>query len=679
MVFILLRGKYYQSPRLLLLTLLITWHIQCRASPLEENYSSVSAPNKSTLPINISVPKSTNKLPHKLILWGDSLLDKLSVVYSVYSGQNVNVSVNDSSKINDDEAQLPSGVNDNDINEEAKQVSSWSSILEDVEDDDDKDHEENAELHLLALKSNNISGIIEGKANYPGELGSGITIEDASEQQLKNITEGYEKFGFNEFVSNLIPHNRSLPDFRNEWCQKGSQTYSKDLPTASIIIAFHNEAKSTLLRTLYSILERSDEDLMKEILLVNDFSSEENFDTTWLENVLPNDKIRIINTLQKEGVARARTLGAMNAKSSIIIFLDSHVEVTEGWLEPLLHRIALFEKAIVAPSIEVIDANTFRFKASTSNATKTGIFDWSLEVKRKSTRISSPGAPVQSAVIPFGMFAIHNAFFKSLGYFDTEFTKWGGEALELSFKAWMCGGRIEVNPCSHVGHVFKGEQPDEHKTSMKENLRRVAVNWLGEHAPFYYEMASLSDDDINREIGSKQSQIKLNLKCQPFSWYLENIAPEVFNPDLSVGEGEIRSAAFGSYFCIDASSGSDAVNIRAGIWPCHQLGGNQYWHYSSLGELRRLELCLDYSSTSTVIMYYCNRHSKTQKWLYDHNAQQLYHPSTSTCLTINAYSELALEACNSAAPTQKWTFGSLNEDRLQETLKTGFNITDSMK
>lgn len=65
---------------------------------------------------------------------------------------------------------------------------------------------------------------------------------------------------------------------------------------------------------------------------------------------------------------------------------------------------------------------------------------------------------------------------------------WGGENLELSFKAWMCGGRIEISPCSRVGHIFRTWSP--YKIGSEEinhNTIRVAEVWMDEFKYLYYD------------------------------------------------------------------------------------------------------------------------------------------------------------------------------------------------
>ena len=48
--------------------------------------------------------------------------------------------------------------------------------------------------------------------------------------------------------------------------------YPSDLPTASVVIVFKNERWSPVLRTVYSVLNRSPKHLLKEVILVDDQS-----------------------------------------------------------------------------------------------------------------------------------------------------------------------------------------------------------------------------------------------------------------------------------------------------------------------------------------------------------------------------------------------------------------------
>lgn len=50
--------------------------------------------------------------------------------------------------------------------------------------------------------------------------------------------------------------------------------------------------------------------------------------------------VRVLRTNIRSGLIRARLIGAKEVKGQVITFLDAHCECTEGWLEPLLARVA---------------------------------------------------------------------------------------------------------------------------------------------------------------------------------------------------------------------------------------------------------------------------------------------------------------------------------------------------
>ncbi|XP_059607469.1 putative polypeptide N-acetylgalactosaminyltransferase 9 isoform X2 [Phlebotomus argentipes] len=457
----------------------------------------------------------------------------------------------------------------------------------------------------------------------PGEMGRPVVLPtNMTSSMKKSVDDGWQKNAFNQYASDLISVHRTLPDPRDQWCKEPGR-HSANLPATAVIICFHNEAWSVLLRTVHSVLDRSPEHLIQEIILVDDHSNMPHLKTQLDEYFQAFPKVKIIRAQKREGLIRARLLGARHTDAPVLTYLDSHCECAPGWLEPLLDRIARNSTTVVCPVIDVIDDTTMEFHWRDSGGVNVGGFDWNLQFnwhavpEREKKRHKNSAEPVWSPTMAGGLFSIDKKFFERLGTYDSGFDIWGGENLELSFKTWMCGGTLEIVPCSHVGHIFRKRSPYKWRTGvnvLKRNSIRLAEVWLDDYAQYYYQR--IGDKGEYGDVSARK-KLREQLDCKSFKWYLDNIYPEIFIPGEAVASGE-------------------------------------YWMMSKTGEIRRDEACLDYAGQD-VILYPCHGSKGNQFWSYNQDTKQIRHGSSEKCIAINeAKTKVMMEECSAEKEHQKW-------------------------
>lgn len=510
----------------------------------------------------------------------------------------------------------------------------------------------------------------DSKRTGPGEQGVPAFLSSLESDSYEKL---FRVNGFNAALSDKIALDRSLPDIRHKLCK--NKKYLKNLPSVSVIVPFHNEHWTTLLRTVASVINRSPPELLKEVILVDDFSSKE-FSRKPLDDYLKANysKAFSIHLPERSGLIRARLAGAKIATGEVLVFLDSHTECNVNWLPPLLEPIAQDYKVCVCPFIDVIQYETFEYRAQDEGAR--GAFDWEFFYKRLPLLpedLKHPAEPFKSPVMAGGLFAISSKFFWELGGYDEGLDIWGGEQYELSFKIWQCGGEMYDAPCSRVGHIYRKYAPFPNPGKgdfVGRNYKRVAEVWMDEYAQYLYmrrpHYKMLDPGDL-----SKQRALREKLHCKPFKWFMENIAfdlplkyPPIEPGDFGVGE--IRNLG-APELCVD--SGFKARDQAVGIAKCVKGTTNKAeqnftltWHKDI--RVKGKTLCFDVSDPNDkadITLYPCHGQQGNQYWRYDSENQHFLHGGNPRCLDCDPGSlRLFVTTCDESSKTQKWRFENVN-------------------
>ncbi|XP_076851638.1 polypeptide N-acetylgalactosaminyltransferase 3 [Brachyhypopomus gauderio] len=509
----------------------------------------------------------------------------------------------------------------------------------------------------------------------PGAAGKAFHTENLEPAEQREKEQGEEKHCFNLYASDRISLSRDLgPDTRPPECIEQTFRRCPPLPTTSVIIVFHNEAWSTLLRTVYSVLHTSPALLLKEIILVDDASTDERLKGELEEYLKQLHVVRVMRQPERKGLITARLLGASVATGDTLSFLDAHCECFHGWLEPLLARIAENYTAVVSPDITTIDLNTFEFMKPSPYGQNhnRGNFDWGLSFgwemlpDHEKKRRKDETYPIKTPAFAGGLFSISKDYFYHIGSYDEEMEIWGGENIEMSFRVWQCGGQLEIIPCSVVGHVFRTKSPHSFPKGTQviaRNQVRLAEVWMDGYKEIFYRRNQLAGEMAReRSFGdvSKRTDLREKLQCKSFSWYLKNVYPEAFMPDLNpLHFGAIKNA--GKDLCLDAGENNEGGKVLI-MYPCHGMGGNQYFEYSTHHEIRhniQKELCL-LGTDGPVRLEECRYKGHgtltgaEEKWALQED-QLFYNEGWKLCLSAR-FENPSMVPCNPADKYQHWFF-----------------------
>ncbi|CAL4133312.1 unnamed protein product, partial [Meganyctiphanes norvegica] len=273
------------------------------------------------------------------------------------------------------------------------------------------------------------------------ELGLVKTVQDQQEREA-----GYRLHAFNSLISSRLSNHRPIPDTRDKRCK--DVKYPANLPNATVIVCFYREEPSALLRTVHSVLDRSPANLVHEVILVDD-----TYNATYHRDIEKriagiSEKVKLVQTPKREGLIRARVFGARQAHGQVLVFLDSHVEVNVGWLEPLLEPIAQDPTHVVTPIIDVINPDTFTYTAS---PLVRGGFNWGLHFKWDTIPADYFASkdnlikPIKSSSFSKKLFPIEIKYLRNIS------SSWTGMKLEgstvtLTYGVWLCTEQLCMGP-----------------------------------------------------------------------------------------------------------------------------------------------------------------------------------------------------------------------------------------
>mmetsp|Transcript_19080 Transcript_19080/g.34554 ORF Transcript_19080/g.34554 Transcript_19080/m.34554 type:complete len:812 (-) Transcript_19080:151-2586(-) len=285
-------------------------------------------------------------------------------------------------------------------------------------------------------------------------------------------------------------------------------------------------------KTIESIWNASNQNLLKEILVVDDGSQPPLVHTLRAAGLVDAPDAPPVKVLRHEktiGLIGAKNTGGYAAVSDVIVFLDCHVKPRVNWDEAIVQQMARHgdHRTVVVPQIGMLDADTWE-EIPSGDFHKACFVSWDIGFPwLPAAYVRNDEVPVMSG----GLLAITRQWWHETEGYDSEMLGWGGENIDQSLRTWLCGGRIELALGSIIAHMFRvTDKPQTHAkyhaegADASKNRLRAAKAWMGDFVDKVLDDPEFEDFKSGKKSLGNMSVfegIKKKLSCSDFTHFLD--------------------------------------------------------------------------------------------------------------------------------------------------------------
>ena len=202
---------------------------------------------------------------------------------------------------------------------------------------------------------------------------------------------------------------------------------------------------------------------------------------------------------------------------------------------------------------------------------------------------------------------------------------------------------------------------------------------MDEYKEFLYEhIPKLNQIDAGDM--AQQKLLRKKLKCKPFKWFLKTIAPDLLKAYPPIKPADFAEGAIQSLLkpelCLDLGSTQRRQVLEDVLRPCSPdlkyPYASQKFHLSFRQDLRHQGNCLEvqtWASYAPIWLWPCHNLGGNQFWYYNQSAQMFIHGKTDynqRCLELDPDGlTIFVNLCDFKKNEQKWRIGFINQTAME--------------